>query len=62
MEAVSVADGKSRLSELLSRIATGERFQIHRLAAVLGQDEALLAAIERGEVHKAMAAFGLWRD
>ena len=33
-----------------------------RLAAVLGQDEALLAAIERGEVHPAMAAFGLWRD
>ncbi len=33
-----------------------------RLAAVLGQDEQLLDAIEQGEVHPAMAAFGLWRD
>ena len=88
MEAVSVADAKSHLSELLSRVSAGERFQIQRrerpvavligaeelerlectsqvsrrLAAALGQDEALLTAIERGEVHPAMAAFGLWRD
>ena len=88
MEAVSVADAKSRLSELLSRVSAGGRFQIQRrerpvavligteelerlertsqvarqLAAALGQDEALLAAIERGEAYPAMAAFGLWRD
>ncbi len=88
METINVADAKSRLSELLSRVVAGERFLIRRrerpvavligadelerlerssraarrLAAVLGQDEALLAAIDRGEVHPAMAAFGLWRD
>ncbi len=28
----------------------------------LGQDEAVLGRIERGEMHPAMAAFGLWRD
>ena len=33
-----------------------------RLALALGQDAALLEQIERGEVHPAMAAFGLWRD
>ena len=48
------ADERERL-ERTSRVA-------RRLAAVLGQDEALLAAIERGEAHPAMAAFGLWRD
>ncbi len=88
METINVADAKSHLSELLSRVSAGERFLIQRrarpvavligtdelerlertsrvarrLAAALGQDEALLAAIERGEVHPAMAAFGLWRD
>ncbi len=88
METINVADAKSRLSELLSRVVAGERFLIHRreqpvavligtdelerlertsratrqLAAILGQDEALLAAIDRGEVHPAMAVFGLWRD
>ncbi len=34
----------------------------HRLATALGQDSQLLDAIERGVVHPAMAAFGLWRD
>ena len=34
----------------------------HRLALVLGQDAELLRQIEAGEVHPAMAAFGLWRD
>jgi len=34
----------------------------HRLALALGQDSVLLAQIEAGEVHPAMAAFGLWRD
>ena len=88
METINVADAKSHLSELLSRVSAGERFLIQRrerpvavligtdelerlertsrvarrLAAALGQDEALLVAIERGEVHPAMAAFGLWRD
>lgn len=87
METINVAEAKSHLSELLSRVSAGERFLIQRrerpvavligtdelerlerisrvarrLAAALGQDEALLAAIERGEVHPAMAAFGLWR-
>ncbi len=54
METINVADAKRRLSELVSRVSA--------LAAALGQDEALLVAIERGDVHPAMAAFGLWRD
>jgi antitoxin (DNA-binding transcriptional repressor) of toxin-antitoxin stability system len=33
-----------------------------RLAEALGQDPELLAAIERGESHPAMAGFGFWRD
>ena len=33
-----------------------------RLALALGQDANLLERIKRGEVHPAMAAFGLWRD
>jgi prevent-host-death family protein len=33
-----------------------------RLAQALGQDIDLLKAIERGEVHPAMAGFGLWKD
>ena len=33
----------------------------HRLAAALGQDEALLAQVEQQQVHPAMAAFGLWQ-
>ncbi len=34
----------------------------YQLARALGQDEALLGRVERGEIHPAMAAFGLWRD
>jgi prevent-host-death family protein len=34
----------------------------HRMALALGQDEAILDKVERGELHPAMAAFGLWRD
>jgi prevent-host-death family protein len=34
----------------------------HRLALALGQDEAILQRIERGESHPVMAAFGLWKD
>jgi len=33
-----------------------------QLALSLGQDPDLIAQIERGEVHPAMAAFGLRRD
>jgi prevent-host-death family protein len=33
-----------------------------QLALALGQDEAVLGRVERGETHPAMAAFGLWRD
>lgn len=88
LETINVAEAKSRLSELLSRVLAGERFTIQRrerpvavligaaelqriervsqlsgrLAALLGQDADLLTAIERGEVHPAMAAFGLWRN
>jgi prevent-host-death family protein len=88
METINVAEAKSRLSELLSRVRAGERFLIQRrerpiavligteelerlertsrvsrrLAAALGQDEALLDEIDQGTVHPAMAAFGLWRD
>jgi prevent-host-death family protein len=32
------------------------------LALALGQEEAILAQIERRERHPAMAAYGLWRD
>ena len=34
----------------------------HSLALALGQNPELLARIEQGELHPAMAAFGLWRD
>jgi prevent-host-death family protein len=33
-----------------------------RLAQTLGQSAKLLESIEAGEVHPAMAAFGLWKD
>jgi prevent-host-death family protein len=32
----------------------------YRLALALGQDESILAKIERGEMHPVMAAYGLW--
>jgi prevent-host-death family protein len=35
-------------------------FDATRLARELGQSEALLKSIEAGELHPAMAAFGLW--
>lgn len=35
---------------------------IRRLAEALGQDPEVLDRIDRGQVHPAMAAFGLWRD
>ncbi len=42
--------------ERLERIAN----MAYRLALGLGQDSALLEAVERHEVHPAMSAFGLW--
>jgi prevent-host-death family protein len=33
-----------------------------RLAGALGQNDEILARLSRGEVHPAMAAYGLWRD
>jgi prevent-host-death family protein len=44
--------------ERLDRMAHMAR----HMALTAGQNEALLDQIERGEVHPAMAAFGLWRD
>ncbi len=35
---------------------------VRRLAEALGQDLEVLDRIDRGELHPAMAAFGLWRD
>jgi len=34
----------------------------HRIAQALGQSAEILKKIETGEVHPAMAAFGLWKD
>jgi len=88
METISVAEAKSRFSELISRAFAGERFVIERrdrpvaaligaadlarlrrsdrawlrLARALGQDQDILDKIERGEIHPAMAAYGLWKD
>ena len=54
---VAVVIGSDELERLerLSSLAS-------RLALALGQDPDLLAQIENGEAHPAMAAFGLWRD
>ncbi|MEW5960595.1 MAG: type II toxin-antitoxin system Phd/YefM family antitoxin [Chloroflexota bacterium] len=41
--------------ERVSQLAT-------QLALALGQKAEVLAQIEQGELHPAMAAFGLWRD
>lgn len=88
MKTLSIAEAKSRFSELVSRAGSGERLVIERrkrpvavvvapedlarleraaelgfdLARALGQSEEILRQIERGELHPAMAAFGLWRD
>jgi prevent-host-death family protein len=88
LESLSIAEAKSRFSEVVSRAVGGERFLIERrhrpvavvlgpeeyerlersaasarrLAATLGQSDELLLEIEAGEVHPAMAAFGLWRE
>jgi prevent-host-death family protein len=44
--------------ERLERTFTAAR----RLAIALGQEKAILEKVERGELHPAMAAYGLWRD
>ena len=44
--------------ERLERMSNAAR----RLAVLLGQDQAILERIEKGELHPAMAAFGLWED
>lgn len=88
MENLNITQARCRLSELISRAASGERFIIQRrghpvavligvkeverhdspirtalgMAQALGQDKAILDKIEKGELHPAMAAFGLWRD
>jgi prevent-host-death family protein len=54
---VAVVIGSDEL-ERLERMSS----LAHRLALALGQDPDLLAQIEKGEAHPAMAAFGLWRD
>jgi prevent-host-death family protein len=43
----------------LSRLERSDEI-VHRLAQTLGQSKDLLRRIESGEVHPAMAAFGLW--
>jgi prevent-host-death family protein len=88
MESINIGEAKSQFSELVSRVAAGERLLIRRrerpvavmisptelerlerasqlatrLALALGQSEHLLQQVEQGEIHPAMAAFGLWRD
>jgi prevent-host-death family protein len=54
---VAVVIGADEL-ERLERISS----LANRLALALGQDPDLLAQIENGEAHPAMAAYGLWRD
>ena len=45
----------------LERLERASRMAL-RMALALGQDPELLRQIEAGEIHPAMAAFGLWRD
>jgi prevent-host-death family protein len=45
----------------LERLERGTQ-AAHRLALALGQSAELMQEIEAGEVHPAMAAFGLWGD
>lgn len=48
------------LSELVRREGSVRAVQAAALA--LGQQPAIIAQIETGHLHPAMAAFGLWRD
>ncbi len=54
---VAVVIGAAELDRLERRSEAAER-----LALALGQDVALVEQIEAGEVHPAMAAFGLWAE
>jgi len=45
----------------LERLERGSQ-AAHRLALALGQSAELMQEIDAGEVHPAMAAFGLWSD
>jgi prevent-host-death family protein len=44
--------------ECLERTSRAAR----QLALALGQDNAILDKVERGELHPVMAAYGLWRN
>ena len=45
----------------MERLERGMRLA-HQLASALGQDQTILERIEVGELHPAMAAFGLWQQ
>jgi len=53
--AVLIGSGEFERLERFAQVA-------FHLALMIGQDEAVLQRVERGEVHPAMAAFGLWRN
>jgi prevent-host-death family protein len=53
--AVLVSPSEFRRLERMARAA-------FNLALAFGQNVAILERVERGEIHPAMAAFGLWRD
>jgi prevent-host-death family protein len=60
---------QQRGQKLAVLIGPGEFYRLERMAQTvfhiaraLGQDEVVLRRIQRGELHPAMAAFGLWRD
>ena len=58
---------RARPLAVLTGVGALERLErsseiMRRLAQSLGQSPKLLAKIEAGKVHPAMAAFGLWQD
>ena len=88
MKTLTVVEAKSKLSDYLSRAASGERFLIqrrgrsmavllgvdelsrlersqkllYRLAESMGQRPEIVEAVERGEIHPTMLAYGLWAE
>ena len=54
---LAVLIGATELDRLERSAQMGQR-----LALALGQDPSLLSQIEQGELHPAMAAYGLWKD
>lgn len=88
MTSLSIAEVKSRFSEVVSRVAGGERVLIKRrtkpvailigadelerlersanlgrqMALALGQNPSILEQIDKGLLHPAMVAYGLWKD